>query len=119
MTEAEHDFEVGFIAVAAMILLLFSFMTWFVINILTEPISQITSAVTPFQEGLTSELPIIKLNVPSNDEFGKLAETLNLLSSRVRDQIHTLTEERNEKKRSWNRWAKESSLLTRRSIYLC
>lgn len=97
VTEAERDFEVGFIAVAAMILLLFSFMTWFVINILTEPISQITSAVTPFQAGLTSELPIINLNVPTNDEFGKLAETLNLLSSRVRDQIHTLTEERNEK----------------------
>ena len=42
-------------------------------------------------------MPTIKLNVPSNDEFGKLAETLNLLSSRVRDQINTLTEERNEK----------------------
>ena len=49
VTEAERDFELGFIAVASMILLLFSFMTWFVINILTEPISQITSAVTPFQ----------------------------------------------------------------------
>ncbi|MFQ5729512.1 MAG: PAS domain-containing protein, partial [Waddliaceae bacterium] len=73
-------------------------MTWFIINYLTRPIQQIITAVKPYQEGITTSIPTIKLK-PANrsDEFGQLANTLNSLSVRIRKHINTLTLERNEK----------------------
>lgn len=96
--EITKDFEVGFLCSAIAILLLFSIMTWFIINYLTRPIEQIISAVKPYQDGLTQIVPQIKLK-PENrsDEFGQLANTLNSLSVRIGKQINTLTVERNEK----------------------
>lgn len=97
VTELTHDFELGIIALATVILLLFSIMTWFIINYLTRPIQQIISAVKPYQEGKATIVPEIKIKAGQTDEFGKLANTLNSLSAKIRHQIATLTQERNEK----------------------
>lgn len=98
VTELTHDFEIGVIALAAIILLLFSIMTWFVINHLTSPIQQIIYAVKPYQEGLQKTIPEIKLKGGNpSDEFAKLADTLNSLSRKIQKHIDTLTIERNEK----------------------
>lgn len=97
VTELTHDFELGMIAVATIILLLFSAMTWFIINHLTKPIGLITEAIRPYQEGLEPHLPEIVIKAKPADEFRKLAETLNSLSARIRRQINTLTGERNER----------------------
>lgn len=96
--EMTHDFEFGFLGSAIAILLLFSVMTWFIINYLTRPIQQIISAIKPYQEGVTHVVPQVTLK-PSNrtDEFGQLACTLNSLSVRIQKQIDSITEERNEK----------------------
>lgn len=96
--ELTNDFEFGFLVSAVAILLLFSTMTWFIINYLTRPIQQIISAVKPYQEGVTATVPKIELK-PENrsDEFGQLANTLNSLSVRIRHEIDSLTLERNEK----------------------
>lgn len=96
--EIIHDFEIGFLALAILILLLFSLMTWFVIIYLTKPIQQIIKAVKPYQEGTQNTLPAIDLGLSNtNDEFGKLAYTLNSLSAKIQNHIDTLTKERNEK----------------------
>ena len=93
--ELSHDFEIGVIALAAIVLLLFSIMTWFVINYLTSPIQQIIYAVKPYQEGLQKTVPEIKLKgASSSDEFVKLADTLNSLSVRIQKHIDTITAER-------------------------
>jgi two-component system phosphate regulon sensor histidine kinase PhoR len=97
VTELTDDFEIGMISIASVILLLFSALTWFIINHLTRPIQQIIDAVKPYQEGNLLTVPEIRVKVASSDEFGKLAQTLNSLSARIRRQISTLTEERNEK----------------------
>lgn len=97
VTELTHDFEMGMIALASIILLLFSAMTWFIVHHLTEPIAQITEAVRPYQEGTVTTLPAIKINATASDEFLRLANTLNSLSDKIRKQIDTLTMERNEK----------------------
>ncbi len=96
--ELTKDFEFGFLGSAIAILLLFSIMTWFIINYLTRPIQQIINAVKPYQEGKSSTIPEIHLK-PENrsDEFGKLASTLNSLSIKIRTHIESLIQERNEK----------------------
>lgn len=93
-----EDFEFGVFGSASFVLILFSTMSWFMINYLTRPIQQILNAVRPYQEGKTTTVPQIELFPKGRtDEFGKLALTLNSLSVRVRDQILSLTHERNEK----------------------
>lgn len=96
--EIVHDFEIGFLGLAILILLLFSVMTWFVIHYLTRPIQQIIDAVKPYQEGKVKVLPAIDLpSTRSGDDFNKLAYTLNSLSMKIQNHIDTLTKERNEK----------------------
>lgn len=98
VSELTHDFEIGFLGLAVAVFLLFSFMTWLIINHLTRPIQQIISAIKPYQEGLESTPPIIKIkSLSSSEEFTNLASTLNSLSIKVRNQINSLIHERNEK----------------------
>ncbi len=98
VTELTHDFETGVIILAAAILMLFSLMTWFIINHLTSPIQQIIKAVLPFQSGETNVVPTIELkNLSKTDEFVKLADTLNSLSVKIQKHITNLIQERNEK----------------------
>lgn len=95
--ELTRDFEIGATAIAGLMLLMFSLITWFIINHITRPIQDIISAVIPYQEGETI-IPEIKLkSTGPKDEFGKLADTLNSLSTRIQKHIDTLTFERNEK----------------------
>jgi two-component system phosphate regulon sensor histidine kinase PhoR len=96
--EILHDFEFGFFALSILILLLFSLMTWFAIHYLTRPINRIIKAVKPYQEGTETSLPAIDIGKGSpNDEFNKLAMTLNTLSEKIQSHIDSLTDERNEK----------------------
>lgn len=96
--EIIHDFEIGFLGFATLILLLFSFMTWFVIHYLTQPIQRIINAVKPYREGTQYILPAIELGGGNaNDDFNKLAYTLNSLSLKIQNHIDTITKERNEK----------------------
>lgn len=96
--EIINDFEIGFLGLSAAILLLFSIMTWFVINYLTRPIQQIINVVKPYQEGTERVLPYIELGRRNgNDDFTKLASTLNSLSLKIQNHIDMITRERNEK----------------------
>ncbi len=96
--EITKDFEIGAIALATAALLLFSLLTWFIVNHLTSPIQQIMNAVKPYQEGTSSTIPEIKLKSANpRDDFYKLAQTLNSLNLRIKKHIDTLTRERNEK----------------------
>lgn len=95
--EIIQEFKFGFIALGSVILLLFSLMTWFIINYLTSPIQKIVKIVTSYQEGHSTIPLITNTTINTADEFGKLANTLNSLSGKIQNQINTLTEERNEK----------------------
>lgn len=98
VVQMTNDFEIGFFLLSSVALLLFSFITWLVINHLTAPINTIIKAVRPYQEGLVETIPTIHtLKMNRKDEFGKLAQTLNSLSEKVQKQIDTLTQERNQK----------------------
>lgn len=96
--EITDDFKIGFLGLATIILLLFSVMTWFVIHYLTQPIQRIINAVKPYQDGTQHTLPAIDLGMGNpEDDFNKLAFTLNSLSEKIQNHINNLTEERNEK----------------------
>ncbi len=98
VNELSKDFIYVFLIVLIFVLLLFSMMTWFIISTLTKPIQEIISAVKPYQEGEQAMLPEIKISgTEKSDEFSKLADTLNTLSSKVQHQINSITSERNEK----------------------
>jgi len=96
--EIIQEFKFGFIALGSAILLLFSLMTWFIINHLTSPIQRIANIVKAYEESPSNVLPIIDESIINPDnEFGKLAATLNTLSGKVQFQIDTIMDERNEK----------------------
>lgn len=98
VAELTKDFELGFLGISAAVLLLFSLMTWFIINYLTKPIEQINRLIKPYQEGTDTTVPEINLRWQKRtDEFGQLATILNSLSSKIKNQICNLTDERNEK----------------------
>lgn len=93
-----RNFQVGFTILATGALLLFTIMTWFIINHLTSPIQQIIRAIRPYQEGQYPTIPKIKIRSTNpNDDFGRLAYTLNSLSDKIQSHINLLTNERNEK----------------------
>lgn len=97
-SDLTDDFEIAFLVVTTMMLLLFSILTWFIINHLTSPIQQIIHAVAPYQEGKQTTIPEIKLSsTSSRDSFSKLAMTLNSMSNKIQKHIDSLTLERNEK----------------------
>ncbi|MCB1134847.1 MAG: PAS domain-containing protein, partial [Chlamydiia bacterium] len=98
MQELTRDFETGFLSLATLVLFFFSIMTWIIINHLSSPIQQIIHAIRPYQEGKSVHIPEIVLRSASpEDDFGRLAHTLNSLSRRVQRQIANITHERNEK----------------------
>jgi signal transduction histidine kinase len=95
--ELKSKFQMGFIIFSSLVLILFSAMTLIIFYHFTLPIREIIHAIRPYQEGKSNFIP--KIHIASNfkDEFSDLANTLNSLSERIRNQIHTLTRERNEK----------------------
>ena len=98
VSEFKSYFEVAFLALLTVVLLLFSLMTWLIIYRLSRPIHQIIHAIKPYQEGKVKNIPeIILKDTNPNDDFGRLAITLNMLSKRIRSHIDSLTLERNEK----------------------
>jgi len=79
------------------ILVLFSLMTWTIMNLLTKPIQTIIEKIKPYQEGKVDQLPQIILEEKRvTKDFNQLANTLNSLSNRISEQIETLTQERNQ-----------------------
>lgn len=91
------NFKLVLIKFGIGILVLFSLLTWTIINLLTKPIQTIIEKVKPYQEGKDEYLPhIIFEEKRATQDFVQLASTLNSLSDRIRRQIDTLTEERNQ-----------------------
>ena len=97
--EITNDFEIGFLVLGIIVLLLFSLMTSLIAFHLSRPIHNIIYAIRPYQEGRVEQLPTIELGKRSKrpDEFQRLAITLNSLTERIRLQISALRNERNEK----------------------
>lgn len=94
-----HDLTLTFSLLGISMLLLFSFLAWFIIHVLTRPVIQILQAIKPFQLGKSDYIPKIRLSkeIGPNDEFGQLAETLNALTQQIDAQIAFLTHEKDEK----------------------
>jgi two-component system, OmpR family, phosphate regulon sensor histidine kinase PhoR len=93
-----QDFQTGFLMLTFLGLLLFSLLTWYAIHRLTRPIEQIIGAIKPYEKGLASTIPEITINSSNpQDEFGRLAHTLNSLSARIQRHISRLVKEKNEK----------------------
>lgn len=98
--ELIDDFEIGFLLLASIVLILFSTMTWFIIHQLTKPIQSIISAVALYKESDINPLPALKkiyTGLGDDEDVGKLAQTLSSLSERLEKQISNLRQERNEK----------------------
>lgn len=91
-----HDMTYAALFFIIVLLLLFSFLAWFIIHYLTKPVVQLLDAIRPFQEGKQEHLPRIELENPVS-EFGQLAATLNALSLRVESQIAKLVQGKQEK----------------------
>ncbi|MGE5195788.1 MAG: ATP-binding protein [Anaerolineae bacterium] len=94
-----HNFELGFLIFSAIILLFFNSMTWLIFYRFSRPIQQIINTIKGYQTGKQETIPEITLppKIDDNDDFGRLAKTLNSLSEKIKTQLGTLLEERNEK----------------------
>lgn len=89
------SFEIGFLTLGGLVLLLFAASTIFILNRLSRPIQYIINSIKPYEKGF---LPKIELDhvIDPNDDFGKLAHTLNSLSEKIRNQIGRLVSQKNE-----------------------
>ena len=98
VNQVTKDFTIGFVLLSTLLLTLFSILTWMIINHFTKPIQKIIQAILPYQKGESSKIAEITVD-PQNkqDEFAKLANTLNSLSEKVEQQINTLVTERKER----------------------
>lgn len=94
-----HDLTLAIFFLGICALLLFGFLAWFIIHVLTRPIQEIINAIKPYQLGEVEHIPEIKLGkaIKPGDEFAKLAETFNSLSRHIDHQISSLIQEKNEK----------------------
>jgi PAS domain S-box-containing protein len=94
-----EQFKVWFFAFCALALLFFGSVTWLIFHRINFPIRQIIKAIKPYQSGLEEIIPHFELSksIDEEDDFYKLAQTLNSLSDRLRLQIKNITDERNEK----------------------
>ena len=99
ITSLTHDFTLMFMILSSTILLLFCLFALFIIHVLTRPVQRIIEIIKPYQLGKIDKIPNIPLDhaVNPDDEFDKLAETLNSLSSRIDAHISSITNEKNEK----------------------
>lgn len=97
--EFTKQFKVWFFAFCALALLFFSSITWLIFHRINFPIRQIIKAIKPYQSGEEEVIPHLELSksIDEEDDFYKLAQTLNSLSNRLRMQIKNITDERNEK----------------------
>ncbi len=97
INDLSRNFKLVLLKFGIGILVLFSLMTWMIITLLTKPIYTIIEKVKPYKEGRDDYLPhIVFEEKRAAHDFVQLANTLNSLSDRIRDQIDTLTEERNQ-----------------------
>lgn len=93
VSEMQNDFELGFLALATLILLIFSLLSWLILNHFTRPIQRIVQAVRPYQEGASDILPYMQTEGMSpKDDFSLLAGTLNSLNSQIQEKIDVLKE---------------------------
>lgn len=92
-----RNFEIALFTLDLFFLILFSISTWILFSRLSRPIHEIIGMIKPYQEGLIEVIPEIKLKGAADSDFYRLAQTFNSLSDKVRSQIRSLTEERNEK----------------------
>lgn len=92
------SFEIGFFVFCITVLMFFAFMTWLIFHRLSRPIQKITHAIRSYEVGKEEELPhIVVSSGKGKDDFTVLADTINALSDRIRSQIKSITDERNEK----------------------
>lgn len=92
-----RNFQIGLFTLDLIFLILFSGLTWYIFSRLSRPIQDIINAIKPYQEGKIDTIPAIQLKGEAGGEFYRLAGTLNSLSEKVRTQIRSVIEERNEK----------------------
>jgi|GEM_PF-271367 two-component system phosphate regulon sensor histidine kinase PhoR len=92
-----RNFQIGIFSIDIIFLLFFSVATWFIFSRLSRPIHDIIDAVRAYQGDKEESLPQIHLQGAVDDDFTRLAQTLNSLSEKVRSHIRTLIEEKNEK----------------------
>lgn len=93
------QFKMWFFAFCALALFFFGAVTWLIFHRINFPVQQIIKAIKPYQSGQDETIPYIELSkaIDEEDDFFRLAQTLNSLSDRLRLQIKNITDERNEK----------------------
>lgn len=92
----KRRFQMMVITLAGVTLLLSSFVSWWLIQLLTRPVYEMVRQVRPYQSNPTKEqLPHINLK-QAHGEFALLASTFNDLVSQVRLQMRGLREKEEE-----------------------
>lgn len=94
-----EEFKFWYLVFCSFVLVFFAVLTWLTFYRINRPIQQIITAIKPYQMGQIETIPVITLTqaIDSEDDFYKLAQTLNSLSSRLHLQIQNIIDERNEK----------------------
>lgn len=82
------------VAIIIVFIFLATFLHMFIIRMILRPIQKIIDCIRPFKEGKEEFLPRIAMG--AEEEFNRLAYTLNSLTDRIQNQIDHLTRQRKE-----------------------
>lgn len=87
------DFSRSIFEVSIFFILLVTFIiAFFLARDIMNPIMEISEGASKMAEGDLDQ----KINIRSRDEIGKLAENLNLMAQRLKENIDEITEEKNK-----------------------
>lgn len=91
------QFRVGLYTINIAFMIVFFTTVGWIFYRLSRPIRKISDMIRPYAQGQIDTLPKIDLQQTISGDFDTLAQTLNSLSEKVREQIRIVVEERNEK----------------------
>lgn len=99
VSDLAGDFESWYLIFCVLAFCFFALLTTLFFHRINYPIQRIIKAISPYQRGESDTIAPIILpeSIDTEDQFYKLAATLNSLSERLRNHIQTILNERNEK----------------------
>lgn len=93
------NFNMWFASLCFAALIIFSVFTWIIFGQLHKPIYKVIKAIQAYQAGRKDEMQEIlqRSDFSTDEDFGRLADTLQSLYKQVQQQLTELIIERNEK----------------------
>ncbi|WP_242202730.1 hybrid sensor histidine kinase/response regulator [Aestuariivivens insulae] len=87
LLQSAHAVRANSLQALLLVCLICILLSWFFVSIISKKINQITKAISNYDEGMTSDIP---LPVNRNDEIGVLARTFKKMKAKIDQNVNKL-----------------------------